>query len=147
MTGDGTQEGRPGPENPVRRARTDGYLFMGGLFLLASAPGWIALVLGTLFASRNPYLLMSFLGTPVGALLLVFGVRRIPPNAQSRIAVRFAILSLAFLAMALGSQLGVRAGFEPMKTSLGFCVMAASYLGLATLVFLVRALVRKGGGS
>lgn len=142
MTGDETREAQP--ESP---ARTDGYLFLGALFLLASLPGWVALIMGSLFASRNPYLLMAFLGTPLSALFLVFGLRRIPPNSQVRIAVRFAILSLAFLVMALGSELAVRAGFEPMRTSVGFCVMAASYLGLATLIFLVRALVRKGGGS
>jgi hypothetical protein len=124
-----------------------GYLLLGGLFLLASAPGWVSLGMGTLFASRNPYLLLSLLGTPVGGLLLVFGTRRIAPNSRSRTAVRFAILSLAFLVLALGSELGVQAGFQPLRTSVGFCVMASSYLALATLVFLVRALAVKGGDT
>jgi hypothetical protein len=134
------------PRPPEQAPPSVGYLVMGGVFLLASAPGWIALVLGTLFASRNPYLLMAFLGTPVGVLFVVLGRRR-TSNSQSRIASRFAILSLAFLVMALGSELAVWAGFKPMVTSAGFCFMAASYLALATLVFLVRALARKGGGS
>lgn len=135
------------PKPPEQAPPSVGYLVMGGVFLLASAPGWIALVLGTLFASRNPYLLMAFLGTPVGVLFVVLGRRNTRPNSQSRIASRFAILSLSFLIMALGSELAVRLGWEAMVTSAGFCFMASSYLALATLVFLVRALARKGGES
>jgi hypothetical protein len=118
-----------------------GYLLAGALYVLLSLPGWTALLLGRLFASRNPYLLISLLGAPVGVLLLVFGMGRPSPNSRSGTAIRFAVLGLVFLLLALGSQVGVGAGVEPLKTSVAFCVMASSYLALVALVFLIAAVV------
>ena len=119
---------------------------MGFLFLGLSLFGWSALVTGTLLTARDPHAVISFLGTPIGGLFLAYGTGRIPSSSASRTAFRLAVFSLGFALIAVGSRVGVAAGSEMLLTALGFSVMAASFLGLATLVFLVRGL-RRGVGS
>ncbi len=116
------------------------YLRAGVLYLILALPGIAALLAGRLFASRDIHLLASLLGVPLGTLFLLFGFRRPAPNRRSWYALRVAVLSLFFAFLLVASLGAVRLGAEAFATSAGFCLMAASYLGLVTLALGVWAL-------
>lgn len=113
-----------------------GYLSAGILYILVGLPGLVLLVTGRLIETRNPYLLLSLLGIPVGALLIAFGSGKVARNSKSDVGVRVGYIGLGFILCMLGSLAGVKLGVEPLMTSVVFCGTASSYLALVTLVFL-----------
>jgi hypothetical protein len=123
------------------------YLRLGALYLVLALPGVVALVSGRLLASRDPNLLLSLFAPLPGALFLLFGGGRLRRNGRSAVAVRLGSLAVFFAAVLGLSWLGVRAGVEPLMTSVRFCAMAASYLTFLALGFLVAAAVQRGATS
>jgi len=120
-----------------------GYLTSGILYILVGLPGLMLLVLGRLFETRDPYLLISLLGIPLGILLVAFGLGKIGKNSRSDVGVRVGYIGLAFILCMLGSLAGVKLGVEPLMTSVVFCGTASSYLALVALVFLIVAAVSR----
>ena len=116
---------------------------LGAIYVLLSLPGWGAFVLGRLFETRNAYLLFSLMGLPLGLLFLVFGRGLRPPVSRCGHAARVAFLALSFMAILFLSFAGVKLGLAKLMTAVQFCAMAASYLSLLALVFLVAALFQR----
>ena len=120
-----------------------GYLTSGILYILVGLPGFVLLVLGRLFETRNPYLLISLLGIPLGTLLIAFGSGKLGKNSKSDVGLRVGYIGLAFILFMFGSLAGVKMGVEPLMTSVVFCRTASSYLALVALVFLIVAVVSR----
>jgi hypothetical protein len=120
------------------------YFRVGALYLLIAVPGVVALASGRLFATRDPNLLLSLFAPIPAALFLLFATGRLRRGGRSAIAVRLGALAVFFAGVLGLSWLGVRAGAEPLMTSVRFCAMVASYLTFLALGFLVAAAVHRG---
>jgi hypothetical protein len=107
-----------------------------------SLPSWAFLVLGRLAESRNPFYLLPFAGTIPGVLLLGFGSGHLRRSSLSDTGLRVAGIGLAFVVFLLGSWAGVALGVFPLMTSVRFCAMTSSYLGLLATVLLTVAAIR-----
>lgn len=127
---------------PAQGAGPRPYRIVGALCLFVSLPSWALLVLGRLAESRNPFYILPFVGTIPGALLLAFGSGGLRRSSLSDTGLRVAGIGLAFLVFLLGSWAGVALGVFPLMTSVRFCAMTASYLGLLATVLLTVAAVR-----
>ncbi len=119
------------------------YVRVGALYVLASLPGWVALVAGRLLEGRDPNLLLSLGGLPVGILFILFGVGRLTRNGKSEVAVRIGLIASSLIVFGVVSWLAMQGGWQGFEISVRFCTMAASYLSLIAVGFLVAALVTR----
>jgi len=117
------------------------YYRLGGFFILSALPGWVFLGMGRLLQSRNPHLLLSLAGLPLGILFILFGRDILPRNSKSDIGARIGFLGACFVALAYLSWAAVQGGVPLLMTSVLFCSMTASYLSLLAFGFLVAAWV------
>ena len=127
----------------MRTWKRASYTRIGVIYMLATLPALVMLVLGKLGEVRNPYLLLSLGGLPLGLLFVLVGLGRTRQNERTEIAVRIALIALTFVVCALLSVIGVKAGIEPLETSVLFSCMAASYISVITLGFMIAGLFKK----
>lgn len=122
------------------------YRNVGLLYLAAGLPGLQALILGRLGRGGDPYVALSLLALPIGALFLVFWRQPRRQATRSEHAVRLGGFALLQVAFGVGSRLVVGAGFDGFLTAYWFFGMFSSFLSLIAAGLLVAALAGGGDG-
>lgn len=117
------------------------YKLVGLLYLVFALPPVAFLFMGKL-ASADPFYTVALGGVPLGAIFLLFGMKRAPINHMSNIALKFAIAALSLNILLFFSYALIRAGYPIFENVVVFSALFIALISLNAFILALLALLR-----